>query len=249
MRVVIVGLTNRIRNTFLSTVAAVSILAGGNAYAVSELTESHVLEPGTEVSVQSEDDGVISRNPKVFGRFSGYFDSREQATSTLTVGASDLPMGMKFSGFLEYASKQGDFDSVGQPYGEFRLVKRFDSGFGPAIEYNRSFAQDSGVTRQGGIFEPSLKNVLPDTRLGVKFFPAATGDSGVQIGVYGSSRLNDHLELSGAIDYNIAPNRWFGELQVGYRLVDGFNAVVEGRYNGALPDNSVGVAVGIETVF
>lgn len=186
--------------------------------------------------------------PKPFGKVAGYYDTRGKPTATLTVGASDLPLGTKFFSFMDFATEK---DNLTAPYGEFRLSKKADMGLGVAAEYNRDLAQDEGTTRAGFIFELTLKELLPNTFLGMKFYPASTHDHGMQLGVNGNAHFFDgDLTLDSFFDYNFKSGKVVTDLQAGYRLRDNLYVVVEGRYNEFLPkDQQPSAGLGLEWKF
>ncbi len=216
------GLIQKIKTLALGTVLAASIVSNAHA-----------------------------EEPKPFGKVAGYYDTRGKPTATLTLGASDLPLETKFFSFMDFATEKDNLDNLTAPYGEFRLSKKADFGLGIAAEYNRDFSQDEGTTRAGFIFEPNLKKLLPNTFLGMKFYPASTYDHGMQLGVSGNAHFFDgDLTLDGFLDYNFKPGAVVTDLQVGYRLKDNLYAVIEGRYNGFLPkDQQLGVGLGLEWKF
>ena len=217
----------------MGLIKKIKILALGTLFAASIVSNAHAQEP------------------KPFGKIAGYYDTRGKSTATLILGASDLPLGTKFLGVMEFATEKDNPDNLTAPYGEFRLSKEAYWGLGVAAEYNRDFSQDKGTTRAGFVFEPNLKELLSNTFLGMKFYPASTHDQGIQLGVYGNtSFLDGDLTLDGFLDYNSKPGKVVTDLQVGYRLKDNLYAVVEGRYNGFLPkDQQLGAGLGLEWKF
>jgi len=192
-----------------------------------------------------------AKEPKPSGKVAGYYDTRGKPTATLTLGASDLPLGTKFFSFMDFATEKDNLDHLTTPYGEFRLLKKADFGLGVVAEYNRDFSQDEGTTRAGFVFEPNLKQLLPNAFLGLKFYPASTHDHGIQLGVSGNVNfLDGDLTLDSFLDYNFKPGKVVTDLQIGYRLKDNLYAVIEGRYNGFLPkDQQLSAGPGLEWKF
>lgn len=194
---------------------------------------------------------AYAEEPKPFGKAAGYYDTRGKPTATLTLGASDLPLGTKFFSFMDFAAEKDNPDNLTAPYGEFRLSKKADFGLGVAGEYNRDFSKEDGTTRAGFVFEPNLRKLLPNTHFGMKFYPASTHDHGMQLGISGNaSLLGGDLTLDGFLDYNFKPGEAVTDLQLGYRITGGLYGVVEGRYNGFLPrEQQLGVGLGLEWRF
>lgn len=189
-------------------------------------------------------------NPKPFGKIAGYYDTRGKPTATLTVGASDLPLGTKFFSFLDVTIEEGNPDKITPPYGEFRLSKKSDIGLGVAAEYNRDFSKSDGITRVGLIYEPNLKDVLDNTFLGLKFYPTSTHDHGMQLGLYGNTSFRDgDITLDGYLDYNFKPKKTVFDLQLGKRIKDNLYGVVEVRYNEFMKEDSFGLGIGLEWKF
>ncbi len=188
-----------------------------------------------------------AQEPKPFGKVAGYYDTRGKPTATLTLGASELPLGTKFFSFMDFSAEKDNPDNLTAPYSELRLSKKADFGLGIATEYNRDFSQEQGTTRAGFIVEPKLRNFLPNAHVGMKFYPVSTHDHGMQLGINGNASFFDgDLTLDGFFDHNFKPGKSVTELQLGYRLVDNLYGVVEARYNGFLPERNIGAGVGLE---
>ncbi len=195
--------------------------------------------------------GTASATPSTFGRIAGYYDTRGRPTATVTAGASELPLGINAFSFLDFATERDNLDNLIAPYGEIRFSRKADFGLGVAIEYNRDFSMEDGTTRIGFVFEPNLRVFLPHTFVGAKFYPVSTHDHGMQSGIYGGTHLlGGNLTLDGFLDYNFNAEKVVAELQAGYRIANDFYGVLEGRYNGFLPENQrVGAGVGLEWRF
>ena len=192
-----------------------------------------------------------AEEPKPFGKTAGYYDTRAKPTATLTLGASDMPLGTKFFSFMDFATEKDNPNNLTAPYGEFRFSKKADFGLGVAAEYNRDVSQNEGTTRAGFIFDPDLRTFLPNAHLGLKLYPASTHGHGMQLGTSGNvSFLEGDLTIDSFLDYNFRPGKVVTDLQVGYRLKDNLYAVIEGRYNGFLPqDQQFGAGPGLEWKF
>ncbi len=187
--------------------------------------------------------------PKPFGKIAAYYDTRGNPTGTLTFGASGLPLGTKFFSFMDLTTEKGNPDTLAPPYAEYRLSKRSKNGLGVAIEYNRDFSQPKGITRAGLSYEPG-QDLIGNAFLGIKFYPVATGNHGMQLGIYGNKNLRrGDLTLDGYLDYNFSPKKIVTDLQVGKRIKGGVYGVIEARYNGFLPKNSFGIGIGLEWKF
>lgn len=215
---------------------------------MSLIQKIKTLALGTVLAISSA--GNAYADPKPFGKVAGYYDTRGEPTATLTAGASDLPLGMKFFSFLDFATENDNLDNMTAPYGEFRFSRKADFGLGVAAEYNRDFSKDEGVTRAGFVFEPNLRRYLPHTSLGMKFYPVSTHDHGMQLGINGNtSFLDGDIILDGFFDYNFKPRKIVTDLQLGYRLKGNLYAVAEGRYNGFMEEDEVGTGLGLEWKF
>lgn len=189
-------------------------------------------------------------NPKPFGKIAGYYDTRGKQTATLTIGASDLPLDTKFFSFMDVATEKDSLDNLTPPYGEFRLSKKSDIGLGAAVEYNRDFSKSNGITRLGLVYEPNIKDVLENTFLGLKFYPASTDDHGTQLGLYGNTSFRDgDITLDGYLDYNFTPKKIVIDLQFGKRIKGNLYGVLEARYNGFMEKDSFGLGIGLEWKF
>ncbi|MBS3151694.1 hypothetical protein J4443_04915 [Candidatus Woesearchaeota archaeon] len=168
-------------------------------------------------------------------------DSRDFSTVTLTGGASSLPFGASTFGFIESETEKRDRGNLKQPYGEINLSKKGEKGLGIIAEYNRNFALENGVTRFGMVLEPRLPFFF-----GAKFYPLATANSGIQLGVYGNKRFTEGNEyIEGFVDYNFKLGKFVGEVQLGKRIKGNLFGVIEGRYNG-FRSNKNGIGAGLE---
>lgn len=185
--------------------------------------------------------------PKPFGKVAGYYDSRGKPTSTVIIGAAELPLGTALFSFMDFATEKADWEDLTPPYGEWKLSKKADYGLGVAVEYDRDFSQENGTIRVGFMVEPNLAQRLPNTFIGLNYYPASSGDQGGQVVVYGQARfLGGNLTLDGYLDYNFKPEKIVTDLQAGYRISGGLSAVVKGRYNSFLPEERGGLGVGLE---
>lgn len=69
----------------------------------------------------------------------------------------------------------------------------------------------------------------------------------MQAAVYGGkSWFNGRLTLGGFLDYNVDSKKIVTEWQGGVRVSGFLSLVVEGRYNGFLPEDNAGVGIGLE---
>lgn len=194
--------------------------------------------------------GCATQELKPFGKIAAYYDTRGKPTATLIAGASELPLGTKFFGFADVATEKNNLDNMTRPYAELRLSKKSDVGIGVAAEYNRDFSKPRGTERIGLMYEPDLKKFLPNTFVGVKFYPASTNNHGMQAGIYGNSTLFDgEITLDGFFDYNFKPKKMVTELQAGKRIQGNLYGVVEGGYNGFQEKDTVGIGIGLEWKF
>ncbi len=183
-----------------------------------------------------------------WGRVSGYIDSRANYNVVFTGGASGLPFGMNLFGFADAETEKHHSSWLKKPYTEVSLAKKTENGLGAAIEHNRDFNFDKGVTRVGLVYEPSL---LKAGVTGLKFYPLSTNNNGVQAVLYGSKRFNKgDIVVDGFFDYNFKPRKIVTEIQVGKRLNEGVYGVVEWRYNGFKDKGErMGAGVGLEWRF
>lgn len=193
---------------------------------------------------------AYAQEPKPFGKIAGYYDTRGKSTATLTLGATELPLGTKFFSFMDFATEKENPNNLTAPYSEFRLSKKANTGLGIAAEYNRDFSKPRGVTRVGLIYEPNLKSLLDNTFLGVKFYPASTHNHGMQVGLHGNKSFNDKdITLEGYLDYNLKPKKVVTDLQLGKKINGNLYGVIEGRYNAFMQENSFGAGIGLEWKF
>jgi hypothetical protein len=72
----------------------------------------------------------------------------------------------------------------------------------------------------------------------------------MQVAVYGRKEFKEgDIYIGGFFDYNFKPNKIVTEVQTGKRIADGLYFIVEGRYNGFLPEEKIGVGIGLEYQF
>ena len=194
------------------------------------------------------------------GGIAGYYDTRGMPTATLAFDVSDLPLELNLNGFMEFFT-EGNIDSLIEPYGEFRLSEVSEDGFGTAVEYNRDFSNEEGITRIGMVFEPDFQSILAhriffenfivlnELHLGMKLYPVSTDNNGIQIGLYGGAVI-DHGDIifNGFFDYNFQPETAVTELQAGKNIGKDLYFVIEERYNGFMQDD-LGLGVGLEFRF
>ncbi len=200
---------------------------------------------GTVLAISAA--GYAYAEPKPFGKVAGYYDTRGKPTSTIIIGAAELPLGTALFSFIDFAAEKDDWNNLTPPYGEWKLSRKADYGWGVAVEYDRNFSQEQGIFRAGFIVEPNLAKPLPNTFIGLNYYPAASQDQGGQAGIYGqTSFLGGNLALAGYLDYNFEPEKIVTDLQAGYRISGGLSAVMKGRYNGFLPEERWGVGLGLE---
>ena len=187
-------------------------------------------------------------NSKHFVSVEGYRDIRGMNTATLSGGASNLPLETNLFGFIDIETEKQNQDNLKRPYGEIRLSKKTENGFGVAVEYNRNFALPKGVTRLGFVCEPKLNKLCNDLFVGIKYFPASTYNHGSQLGLYGKKTFNKgDFYIGGYWDYNFKPNKIVSDIQFGKRIKDNLYFIVEGRYNGFKDKkNRNGVGIGLE---
>ncbi len=180
-----------------------------------------------------------------FGRVAGYYDTRGHYNLVLEGGATDLPLGTKLFGYIDAETDEDNPDNLNKSYAEVRMTKRGESGLGVAAEYNGEPFK-SGTTRTGITYEPGLPK---GSRLGAKFFPFATGDKGMQVGVNGRYDITDDMWVEAFLDYNFKPGKTVTEVQVGKEIKDNLSVVAEGRYNGFKDEDDLGVGIGLDWSF
>ena len=182
-----------------------------------------------------------------WGKVGGYFDSRTHLNMVFTGGAFGLPYGMSLFGFADAETEENHLSWLKKPYVEVSLAKKTENGLGAAIEHNRDFNFNNGVTRVGLVYEP---NLLKAGVIGLNFYPLSTNNNGIQVVFYGnrSFRKGDII-FDGFFDYNFKPRKIVIEIQVGKRLDGNLYGVVEGRYNGFKEKGKSGVGVGLEWRF
>ncbi|MBI2564385.1 hypothetical protein HYV79_00140 [Candidatus Woesearchaeota archaeon] len=184
---------------------------------------------------------------KPFGKVASYYDTKGQPTATIAGGATDLPLGTKLFGFADVETEKENPDNLQNPYIELQLSKKASNGLGIATEYNRNFSLEKGITRAGFVYEPNLAEILKNTRIGLKFYPTATDNHGMQAGFYGSKSFNKgDITLDTFLDYNIDAKRIVSDLQVGKKLGENFYFVLEGRHNGFKKKDKEGLGIGFE---
>ncbi len=179
------------------------------------------------------------------GRIAVYSDTRGSSESNITlegVSKNTFGSGVKGFGFIDKFNQ-------GNIYLEARLSKEIAKGIGPAIEYNGNL-DNQNVWRAGFVFEPGFGKIIPNTNLGVKWFPVSTNDKGSQIAIYGGRKIFKNTSVGGFFDYNLKSKKVVSEIQLSQSLTDHLNAVVEARYNGFFPKRDrFGVGVGLEYKF
>ncbi len=188
-----------------------------------------------------------------WGKTAAYYDTRGKPTVSLTGGASNLPLGADFFGFVDAIGGTEDKTKLDAVYGEFKLSKKLSldvGAIGPSVEYNRDFLQPRGVSRAGITFEPNLSRFCTNGFFGVTFYPFATHADGMQVVLYGGKSFKEgKYYVEGFFDYNFRPENVVSEVQLGRRLGKKWYAVVEGRHNGFIKGNEWGVGLGLEKKF
>ncbi len=206
--------------------------------------------------------------PKASGKLAAYYDTRGMPTATITANASGLPVDARFFGFLDVegddgSGKGGGDENAGlaKAYGEFRISRNVAYGIGPAIEHDREFLKQEGVTRPGILCEPPLTGMVESAFFGIKFYPASFPDHGARIGIYGGKQWNrGDITLDFWADYNfewgaterggtITDGTFLSDVQLGKRLFDSVYFVVEGRYNGFNDEEPFSAGIGLEGRF
>jgi hypothetical protein len=208
--------------------------------------------------------GCIQTKP--WGRAEFYYDTRGMSSATIRGGATDLPLGTDFFGFIDEFSKKDNLDNLQDPYLEAKLYRKIEIGdknsflgrsFGPAVEYDRDFVLSRGIARLGLTFEPNLSQYVDDLFLGTNIYPFASENAGVQIGLYGFKGFLDRkFILDGFIDVNPQDRKpkivtellgGVSFMNVWEKLKD-FYMVSEVRYNDYLEDR-FGVGFGLAVYF
>src|SRR3989344_86675 len=167
-------------------------------------------------------------------------DSRDYSTLSLT-GGGKLGWFDTF-GFVESIAPSENRDNLQLPYAEVKFARKNVCGLGVAIELNKQFGKPN-VFRTGVVYEPGMG--LP----GVKLYPFANNDVGMQVGIYGHREFIKGLYAEGFLDWNIKHGNIVAELQAGKRIRKGLYGVVEGRYSGFKMKEKTGVAAGLEWKF
>ncbi len=179
------------------------------------------------------------------GRIAVYSDTRGFPQSNITlegVSKNTFGSGIKGFGFIDKFNE-------GNIYSEARLSREIAKGIGPTIEYNGNL-DNQNILRAGFVFEPGFGKIIPNTNLGVKWFPVSTKNKGSQIAIYGGRKIFKNTPMGGFFDYNFKSKKVVSEIQLSQSLTNHLNAVVEARYNGFLPEkDKFGVGIGLEYKF
>lgn len=206
--------------------------------------------------------------PKPWARAEMYYDTRGMPNATVTGGATDLPLGTDFFGFIDVYSEKKDWDDLQDPYLEAKLYRKIEMGdkegifgrsVGPAVEYDRDFVFSRGITRLGLTFEPNFSKYVEDLFVGTNLYPFASEDGGVQLGVYTVKGFSDRkFILDGFADFDLNPQG--GKTKIVTELLGGASfgiyneklkklyACGEVRYNEYFED-PFGVGLGLTVYF
>jgi len=185
-----------------------------------------------------------------WGKASLYYDTLGFPTATLTGGASKLPLGMDFFGFVDFDAneKMNDLQAV---YGEFKLSRNVFKNISLAVEQNQDFLQlDKGITRAGLMYNIPLDRVCKDSFLSATYYPFATESDGAQMVIAGRKEFKKgDMYIEGFLDYNFKPGIAFSQVQVGKRIHKNLYGVLEGRFNGFRLGNEFSAGIGLEYKF
>jgi hypothetical protein len=176
-------------------------------------------------------------------RASGYYDTRDLATGTITVTATDAAHGTRL---FAYVDLETNFPKVPR-YGEAHLTQRIAGRLSVIAEHNRNFGAAAGLHRFGLSYLlplPKSKAFSRD-RFSVKYTPYSTQHRGGQLSISGTKLIGDDIIIDGYYDYNLKPDNVATDWQLARRIRGDVFAVVEYRHNGGRPD-SRGVGIGLE---
>jgi hypothetical protein len=171
---------------------------------------------------------------------SGYYDTRELPTATVTVTNVDAKHRNRIFAYADLET-----ESKFPKYTEATFTQQIAAGFGGIVEYNRNFNAPSGLHRFGVTYQPQLRGRFKAHRIVFKWTPFSTHDHGHQLSVTGAMPFGSDIVVDGYFDYNPNDDYVATDWQIGRRIKGDVYAVAEYRHNGTRRD-ATGVGIGVE---